>query len=61
VVGFQGALTFDTSKPDGMPLKALDASTLSALGWRPSISFPEALGRTYQWFLAHESEAVGKA
>jgi nucleoside-diphosphate-sugar epimerase len=44
-----------------MPLKALDASTLSALGWRPSISFPEALGRTYQWFLAHESEAVGKA
>lgn len=60
VVGFQGELTFDTSKPDGMPLKALDASTLSALGWRPSISFREALERTYQWFLSHESEAVAK-
>jgi len=60
VVGFQGVLRFDTSKPDGMPLKALDASTLSALGWRPSIAFPEALERTYQWFLSHESETVAK-
>ena len=61
VVGFQGALRFDTSKPDGMPLKALDGSTLAALGWRPSIPLPDALQRTYEWFLGHESAAVKEA
>jgi GDP-L-fucose synthase len=58
VVGFQGVLKFDTSKPDGMPLKALDGSELEALGWRPSISFFDALERTYEWFLSHEATAV---
>jgi GDP-L-fucose synthase len=59
VIGFEGALRFDTSKPDGMPLKALDGAELAALGWRPSISFFDALERTYQWFLAHQAIAVG--
>jgi GDP-L-fucose synthase len=53
VVGFQGALRFDTSKPDGMPLKGLDACELLALGWQPSIPFEEALRRTYEWFVAN--------
>ena len=53
-VGFEGELRFDTSKPDGMPIKALDASELHALGWRPAVSFHEALDRTYRWFLSHE-------
>jgi GDP-L-fucose synthase len=61
VVGFQGELRFDRSKPDGMPLKALDGSELAALGWRPSILFPEALERTYQWFLNHEKAAPVRA
>jgi len=59
VIGFEGALRFDTSKPDGMPLKALDGAELAALGWRPSISFFDALERTYQWFLAHQAIVVG--
>ena len=59
VVGFRGDLRFDTSKPDGMPLKALDASELAALGWRPTVAFEDALDRTYQWFLQHEAVAVG--
>lgn len=57
VVGFAGTLRFDTSKPDGMPFKALDASALMALGWRPQVAFEDALERTYRWFV--QREAVG--
>ena len=57
VVGFAGKLRFDTSKPDGMPFKALDASALMALGWRPQVAFEDALERTYRWFV--QREAVG--
>jgi GDP-L-fucose synthase len=55
VVGFPGELRFDTTKPDGMPLKALDSSAILSLGWQPTVSFEEGLRRTYQWFLAHRS------
>jgi GDP-L-fucose synthase len=61
VVGFQGELRFDRSKPDGMPLKALDGSELAALGWRPSTPFLDALERTYLWFLNHETAAAVRA
>jgi GDP-L-fucose synthase len=54
VVGFEGELRFDTSKPDGMPFKALDGTELQALGWRPAVLFQDALDRTYRWFLNHE-------
>ena len=57
IVGFEGKLRFDTSKPDGMPFKALDASALMALGWRPQVAFEDALDRTYRWFV--QREAVG--
>jgi GDP-L-fucose synthase len=59
VVGFTGELRFDTSKPDGMPFKALDSSDLLALGWRPAVPFEDALDRTYQWFLKHELSRMG--
>ncbi len=55
VVGFDGELRFDTSKPDGMPLKILDSSELQRMGWRPSVSFLDGLDRTYRWFLDHEA------
>jgi GDP-L-fucose synthase len=61
VVGYQGTLRFDTSKPDGMPLKSLDGSELAGLGWRPAIPFLDALGRTYEWFLSHEIAAVAQS
>jgi len=57
IVGFEGKLRFDTSRPDGMPFKALDASALMALGWRPQVAFEDALERTYRWFV--QREAVG--
>lgn len=61
VVGFSGALRFDTSKADGMPLKILDSSRLQAMGWRPATSLHDALQATYDWFLArkaHVSPAI---
>lgn len=51
VVGFTGALTFDTSKPDGTPRKLMDSSRLTSLGWRPEIGFTEGLADAYRWFL----------
>jgi GDP-L-fucose synthase len=51
VVGYQGQLRFDATKPDGMPLKALDSSELMAMGWRPKVSLQRGLEETYRWFL----------
>lgn len=51
ITGFSGQLTYDTSKPDGMPVKVLDSSKLSALGWSPRVDFAEGLRRTYDWYL----------
>lgn len=57
VVGYEGKLVFDTSKPDGMPKKLLDVDKLHSLGWQHSISFQDGLRQTYEWFVA---EAAGK-
>lgn len=51
VVGFEGKLTFDTSKPDGTPRKLMDVSRLKNLGWQYSIGLEAGLHKTYQWFL----------
>jgi GDP-L-fucose synthase len=56
IVGFQGDLVFDTSRPDGTPRKLLDVGRLHALGWRASTALEEGLRATYEWFCAHESE-----
>ncbi|MFO0799949.1 MAG: GDP-L-fucose synthase [Gemmataceae bacterium] len=55
VVGFRGRLVFDTSKPDGAPLKALDSSVLLGMGWAPATRFHDAVHETYHWFLHHEA------
>ena len=54
VVGFEGAITFDTSKPDGTPRKLMDVSRLKSMGWQSSISLQAGLANTYDWFLANE-------
>jgi GDP-L-fucose synthase len=51
VVGFDGALAFDSSKPDGTPRKLLDTSRLCSLGWQPKTSLYEGLMLAYQEFL----------
>ncbi|WP_297989978.1 GDP-L-fucose synthase [uncultured Anoxybacillus sp.] len=51
VVGYQGEIKFDTTKPDGTPRKLVDVSKINSLGWKASISLEEGLRRAYQWFL----------
>ncbi|PWA70449.1 NAD(P)-binding Rossmann-fold superfamily protein [Artemisia annua] len=51
VVGFEGELVWDSSKPDGTPRKLMDSSTLAKLGWEPKISLRDGLVGTYQWYL----------
>jgi GDP-L-fucose synthase len=55
VVGFRGRIVFDASRPDGMPRKALDATPLAGLGWKPATDFRTALEETYGWFRTHEA------
>ncbi len=50
VVGYQGQLGYDSTKPDGMPEKVLDSTFLNLLGWKPSVSFEIAAEKTYKWF-----------
>jgi GDP-L-fucose synthase len=57
IVGYRGALRFDSSKPDGTPRKLLDSSRLLATGWRPSVHLRAGIASTYEWFLQHHDEA----
>ena len=56
VVGFEGELKFDATKPDGAPRKLLDVSRLRDMGWKYEISLEQGLASTYQWFVEHEEE-----
>jgi GDP-L-fucose synthase len=50
VVGFEGKLVFDASKPDGTPRKLLDVSRLDVLGWKAKIGLEDGLRSTYAWY-----------
>lgn len=56
VVGFEGKIIFDTSKPDGTPRKLMDVSRLANLGWESSVSLQDGLRMTYGWFLENIAE-----
>jgi len=51
VVGFEGQLAWDDTKPDGTPRKLLDVTKLQNLGWRPTIPLRDGIAQTYEWFL----------
>ena len=51
VVGFNGDLAWDATKPDGTPRKLLDVTKLKNLGWQPDIPLRDGIARTYDWFL----------
>jgi GDP-L-fucose synthase len=57
VVGFEGDLVFDTSKPDGTPRKLVDTSRINALGWGAKKPLREGLEEAYAWFVDHHGEA----
>lgn len=60
VVGYEGELKFDTSKPDGTPRKLQDTSKLTSLGWQAQTSLKEGLEVTYQWFQENYETIRGK-
>ncbi len=53
VVGFDGELAWDATKPDGTPRKLLDTTKLRNLGWQPTIPLRDGIAQTYEWFLAN--------
>ena len=54
MVGFNGKIIMDSTKPDGTPRKCLDSSFLFNMGWKPSITFEDGLRETYEWYLGRE-------
>ena len=54
IVGYEGALVFDPTKPEGVLRKVLDVSRMQTLGWKAKISFEEGLRRTYAGFLSQQ-------
>lgn len=56
VVGYQGEIKWDSTKPDGSPRKLMNVSCLERLGWKAQISLEEGLSSTYEWFLAHQGD-----
>lgn len=54
IVGFEGEIEWDSSKPDGTPRKLLDVSRLQALGWKPTIALEQGIKSTYEWFVANQ-------
>jgi GDP-L-fucose synthase len=61
VVGFDGRIEWDASKPDGTPRKLLDVSRIHALGWQAAIPFRAGVEATYRWYLDHHVDAKAVA
>ncbi|MGI8670058.1 MAG: GDP-L-fucose synthase family protein [Aridibacter sp.] len=55
IVGFEGKIEYDTTKPDGMPQKLLNSSRLNNLGWKYNTTLEDGLRKTYEWFLQNHS------
>jgi GDP-L-fucose synthase len=53
IVGYEGPVSWDTDKPDGVPRKVLDCSRLTALGWGPTIALAHGIADTYAWYRDH--------
>lgn len=60
VVGYEGEIELDATKPDGTPRKLLDVGKLFGLGWRPGVSLEDGIAQTYRWFLENAATATAK-
>ena len=56
VVGYQGRIVYDTSKPDGTPRKLMDSSRVQALGWQPTVSLSDGIALAYGHFLRERAD-----
>jgi GDP-L-fucose synthase len=59
VVGYDGRVEWDASKPDGTPRKLLDTGRLEALGWTPQIGLEEGVRGTYGWYCGTDGSGIG--
>ena len=59
VVGYQGRLAFDATKPDGTMRKLQDVSRMKAIGWEAKVVLREGIEKTYQWFLENQKSFRG--
>ena len=57
-IGFDGAIEWDASKPDGTPRKLLDITRMAALGWQPTIDLTQGITSTYDWYLQNSPSGV---
>jgi len=55
IVGFNGIVSFDDTKPDGNPRKLLNSEKIRDLGWKPEIDLDRGLKETYDWFISNRS------
>lgn len=60
VIGFEGEIVQDLTKPDGTPQKLLDVSKLEGLGWKAKIGLKEGIESTYRWFLENQGNVRGR-
>jgi len=60
IVQYKGKITFDDTKPDGMPIKLLDTTKMNSLGWRYSTSLADGLKKTYQFYFMHVADKKKK-
>jgi nucleoside-diphosphate-sugar epimerase len=58
IVGYEGAVIFDQSKPDGTPQKLLEVSRASALGWSANVTLPDGIRRTYEWYVSGRERRI---
>ncbi|MGW4101265.1 MULTISPECIES: GDP-L-fucose synthase family protein [unclassified Mycobacterium] len=56
VVGFEGEVTFDSTRPDGTPRKIMDNSKLRAMGWQPTLTIEAGLKKMYAWFVGSQAD-----
>jgi GDP-L-fucose synthase len=54
IVGYEGEIVWDATKPDGTPRKLLDVSRMNSLGWRARIGLIEGIKKTYEWYVAYD-------
>jgi len=53
IIGYEGEIVYDTTKPDGTPQKLLDVSRLHGIGWKANISLRDGIGQAYEWYKSH--------
>jgi len=58
IVGYQGQIIWDTTKPDGTPKKLMDVSKINHLGWKATTSLEDGIEKTYHWFLTNKYKEV---